>query len=39
MITLNEIKASFEKELSAAHSDLEMNMIKAEYNYYAGKAV
>lgn len=37
MVTLKEIKASFEKELSAAGSDLEMNMIKAEYNYRINK--
>ena len=33
MTNLIEIKASFEKELSEAGSDLEINMIKAEYNY------
>jgi hypothetical protein len=37
MITLKEIKASFEKELAEAGSDLEMNMIKAEYNYRISK--
>ena len=37
MTTLKEIKASFEKELSEARSDIEMNMIKAEYNYRINK--
>jgi hypothetical protein len=33
MTTLTKIKEEFEKELSAAKSDIEQNMIKAEYNY------
>ena len=33
MTTLNEIKAEFERELSEAGSDIELNMIRAEYNF------
>lgn len=33
MTTLDEIKAAFERELKEALSEIEINMIKAEYNY------
>lgn len=33
MTTLTKIKEEFEHELSMAKSDLEINMIRAEYNY------
>lgn len=33
MTTLNKIKEEFEHELSMAKSDIESNMIRAEYNF------
>lgn len=33
MTTLNEIKTEFERELTEARSDIEQNMIRAEYNF------
>lgn len=34
---LSKIKAEFERELLASKSDLESNMIRAEYNYRINK--
>lgn len=33
MTTLSKIKKEFQQELSLANSEIEQNMIKAEYNY------
>ena len=33
MTSVEEIKAEFERELNAASSGMESNMIRAEYNY------
>lgn len=33
MTSVEEIKAEFERELNAASSAMESNMIRAEYNY------
>ena len=33
MTTIEDVKADFERELAMANSDIEANMIRAEYNY------
>jgi hypothetical protein len=37
MITITDIKAELEQELSKANSEMEINMIQAEYNYRINK--
>lgn len=33
MTTIDQVRADFDRELSEASSDIESNMIRAEYNY------
>ncbi len=33
MTTIDQVRSDFERELLAAASDIEANMIRAEYNY------
>lgn len=37
MITIADIKAELKQELSLANSEMEINMIRAEYNYRINK--